>query len=165
MSETLRASIPMNKNPSRDDSALVEALQSMVRYFMRKTSRDVDHFGVSERHFTSQALAKSFASPMNVDLIDEPSLAGLVAVARRGPSIFHFLWEVGATKPYVAATECFFTRLSVLKVRLLWLKLPDLIPVSPRMGPKNGYQPLKEAVFAVLLVSEDGHLEAPEPPR
>ena len=151
------------------ERVLLDAFRNVVRYFMRKTKRDVEQFGVSEVFFTQEALAESFRSPMNAELFVERelqrSLAGLLAAVRRGRVVFQFLWATpDVPEPYVAALELELVRRALLKIRLLWLALPEQIPVSPRIGVINGLEPLKEAVFETLRVHEDGRLEAHQPP-
>lgn len=148
---------------------LLEAFRNVVRYFMLKTKRDVEQFGVSEIFFTQEALAESFRSPMNAELFAERdlrhSLAGLLAAVRRGRVVFHFLWAMpDVPEPYVAALELELARRGLLKIRLLWIALPDQIPVSPRIGVVNGLEPLEEAVFETLRIHQDGRLEALQPP-
>lgn len=142
---------------------LVNALRNVVRYVMRKTKRDIEEYGVKPEFFAPRALDESLASPMNDGMLlqQERSLGAVLDVARRGPVTFRFSWTAPrASTPHIAVVELFFTRCSTLKIRLLWLELPEKVPVSPRIGVIEGRTPLKEAVFDVVRVYEDGRLEA-----
>ncbi|HAM22838.1 MAG TPA: hypothetical protein DCQ04_11300 [Actinobacteria bacterium] len=156
-----------SQNVAQDESrqVLVNAVRNVVRYAMRKMKRDIEQNGVTPELFTPKAFGENLASPMNDGIFPEQerqrSLGALLDVVRRGPVTFHFAWTApGASTPHIAVVELLFAGRATLKIRLLWLALPEKIPVSPRIGVIEGRTPLKEAVFDVVRVYEDGRLEA-----
>ncbi len=146
---------------------LVDSFRDLVRYVMLKTHRDVTKFGVTEGNFSVEAMDTSLAARSNAEIFGRgtPSLARLLKKAR-GPSLtFHFYWKTPvAQEPLEATFGLSYERDGDLKVRLLWLGLPELIPISPRLGAVEGRKPLEEAVAELLRIHRDGRL-APYPPE
>ena len=52
-----------------------------------------------------------------------------------------------------------------LRVRLLWLGLPERIPISPQMPEADEVKPLEEAVSELVRVRNHGQLEPYSPPQ
>jgi hypothetical protein len=77
---------------------------------------------------------------------------------------FHFYWKASATREsFEAAFGLSYEPDGDLKVRLLWLGLPEKVPISPRVGVIEGRKPFEEAVAELLRLHRDGRL-APYPP-
>ncbi len=144
---------------------LVDTFRNLVRYALLKTNRDVAKLGVTPSNFSVEAMDESLAARSNGEIFGR----GAVSVARllkkaRGPSLtFHFYWKAPAARePLEAAFGLSYEPDGDLKVRLLWLGLPERVPISPRVGVVDGRKPLEEAV-AELLRFKGGRL-APYPP-
>ncbi|PRQ00466.1 hypothetical protein ENSA7_59600 [Enhygromyxa salina] len=148
---------------------LINSFRNTVRYAMRKMKLDCEQHGVTEAFFNLDAFDQSLRLPVNAEVCgaggQQASLIDLLTAVRRDPVTFHFAWTRHAVAtPHSAAFEMFLTRSGALKVRLLWLALPDMFPVSPRIGIIDGRAPLKEAVFDLLQVRSDGRIEVfPDP--
>jgi hypothetical protein len=143
---------------------LADTFRNLVRYALLKTYRDVTKFGVTPVYFSVEAMDESLAARPNAEIFGggAPSLKTLLKKAR-GPSLsFHFYWRAPASRePLEAAFDLSYED-GDLKVRLLWLGLPERIPISPRIGVLDGRKPLEEAVIE-LLRFKGGRL-APYPP-
>ncbi len=146
--------------------ALVTSFEELARCAVRMTNRDPRRLGVLPEHFTVQALEESVVAEANARLFHPgpPSPKALLAKARRSPTTFLFLWRApGFPEPLQAAFELSFERRG-LRNRLLWLGLPEKVPISPRVGIIDGRVPLEEAVTEVLRVRPDGGIEQYPPP-
>jgi hypothetical protein len=84
-----------------------------------------------------------------------------------GPSLtFHFYWKApAAQEPLEAVFGFSYEADGDLKVRLLWLGLPERVPISPRIGVVDGRKPLEEAVAELLRFLKDGRLTPYPPPK
>ena len=148
---------------------LVDTFRNLVRYALLKTNRDVAKLGVTPSNFSMEAMDESLAARSNAGILGEPgglSLAGLLEKAHKHkPSLtFQFYWKApAARKPLDAAFGLSYEPDGDLKVRLLWLGLPEQVPISPRVGVVDGRKPLEEAVSELLRFHGDGWL-APYPP-
>jgi len=145
---------------------LVDTFRNLVRYVLLKTNRDVAKLGVTASNFSGEAMNESLASRSNAEIFGErgvPSLRRLLEKAH-GPSLtFHFYWKTPAARdPLEAAFDLSYEPDGDLKVRLLWLGLPEQVPISPRVGVVDGRKPFEEAVAELLRVHGDGRL-APYP--
>jgi len=136
---------------------LVDTLRNLAHYALRKTRRDAEALGVTPACFTVAALTESFSAG------GIPSTAALVERARQGALELSFRWS--ASGPLQASFELSVEPRGDLKVRLLWLALPEKVPISPRVGVVDGRKPLQEAVTELLRVREGGRLESYPPPR
>jgi hypothetical protein len=145
---------------------LVDTFRNLVRYALLKTDRDVEKLGVTPGNFSVEAIDESLAARANAGIFGErgaPSMTRLLKKAR-GPSLtFHFYWKAPvAREPLEAAFGLSYEPDGDLKVRLLWLGLPERVAISPRVGVVDGRKPLEEAVLE-LLRFKGGRL-APYPP-
>ena len=145
---------------------LAEAFCDLVRYALLKTRRNVDLLGVTARNFTVAAVDESLAAGANAAISGEhgaPTVERLLKRAARSPLTFHFYWKVARDgSPLEAAFDLSYEE-GDLKVRLLWLDLPERVPVSPLIGAIEGRKPLEEAVSMLLRV-ERGRLSPYPPP-
>lgn len=150
---------------ANNKQVLADSFRDLVRYAMLKTNRDMTKFGVTEGNFSVEAMDESLAARSNAEIFGwgAPSMARLLKKAR-GPSLtFHFYWKAPAARePLEAAFGLSYERDRDLKVRLLWLGLPERVPISPRVGIVDGRKPLEEAVMQLLRIHR-GRL-APYPP-
>ncbi len=145
---------------------MADCFRDLVRYVLLKTHRDMETSGASAACFTPRAMEENLRSRANAGIFGErePSVVTLMERARDPDLIFHFAWKApGAKVPFGAEFGLGFED-DDLKVRLLWLDLPSLLPGSPRPGPARGRGPLEEAVTRLLRVSGDGRLEPYPPP-
>jgi hypothetical protein len=141
---------------------LLDTFRNLVRYALLKTNREVGKLGVTQENFSVEAMDKSLTALSNTGIFGEQ---GVVSISRllekaHGPSLsFHFCWKVrGAREPLEAAFGLSYEPDGDLKVMLLWLGLPEHVPVSPRAGIIEGRTPLKEAVTELLRFHGDGRL-------
>jgi len=168
---------------------LVDTFRDLVRYALLKTHRDVVKLGVTPGSFSVEAINSSLAARANAGIFTEasaPSLKALLEKARE-PSLifhgcthaeadgvmkaegvlltFHFYWEApNVGEPLEAAFTFSYEPDGDLRVALLWLGLPERIPISPQAGAVGGLKPLEEAVRELLRVLEHGQLAAYPPP-
>lgn len=146
---------------------LADTYRNLVRYAMLKTHRDVIKFGVTPDNFSVEAMDKSLSAPANAEIFGKRSAASvtnLLKEAHKPSLIFHFYWKSPAARePLEAAFGLSYERDGDLEVRLLWLCLPERIPISPRESMVDGRKPLEEAVTELLRFIEKGRL-APYPP-
>ncbi len=145
---------------------LADAFRDLVRYAMLKTNRDGTKFGVTEDNFSVKAMDESLAASANAGITGERSAVSVKRLLKKAhePSLtFHFYWKAPAARePLEAAFGLSYEPDGDLKMRLLWLGLPEQVPISPLIGIVDGQKPLEEAV-AELLRSKGGRL-APYPP-
>jgi hypothetical protein len=147
--------------------ALASSFRDLARYALRKTKRDERMLGVRPEYFTVVAIEESLAAEANAGIFGSgaPSLKALLAKAKRSPITFLFHWTAHGV-PRRAAFELSYAESDWgVKVRLLWLGLPEKVPVAPRVGIIDGRQPLEEAVFQLLRVGDDGGIEPYPPPE
>ena len=146
---------------------LVGTFRSLVRYALLKTNRDVEKLGVTSANFSVEAMDESLAAPVNAGIIRGRGalpLARLLKKARGQSLTFHFYWKAPvAREPLEAAFGLSCEPDRDLKVRLLWLGLPERVPISPREGIVDGRKPLEEAVIELLRFIKGGGI-APYPP-
>jgi hypothetical protein len=151
-----------------DKQVLVDTFRNLVRYAMLKTYRDVVKFGVTASSFSVEAVDENLAARANAEAFGRgvPSLKTLLKKAH-GPSLtFRFYWKAPATgEPLEAAFGLSYEPGGDLKVGLLWLGLPERVPISPRVGVVDGRKPLEEAVFELLRFLKSGRLAPYPPPR
>ena len=147
-----------------NEQVLVDTFRNLVRYALLKTNRDVENLGVTADNFSMEAMDESLAARANADILGEKSarsMTNLLKKARRQSLTFHFCWKAPvAREPLEAAFDLSYED-GDLKVRLLWLGLPERVPISPSLEAVNGRKPLEEAVFERLRF-EKGRL-APYP--
>lgn len=145
---------------------LIDTFRNLVRYALLKTNRDVEKLGVTPSNFSVEAMDESLAARSNAEIFGERgalSLTRLLEKAHEPSLTFHFYWKAPAARePLEATFGLSYEPDGDLKVRLLWLGLPERVPISPRIGVVDGRKPLEEAV-AELLRSKGGRL-APYPP-
>ncbi len=146
---------------------LADTFRNLVRYALLTTRRDVAKFGVTPGSFSVEAMDASLAARANAGIFGQqvpPSLKALLKEAHEPSLTFHFYWMAPTTREQlVAAFGLSYEPDGDLEVRLLWLGLPERIPISRRVGVINGLKPLEEAVAELLRVPEVGRL-APYPP-
>jgi hypothetical protein len=146
---------------------LVDTFRNLVRYALLKTNRDVAKLGVTPSNFSVEAMDESLAARPNAGIFGERGALSLTRLLEKanGPSLtFHFYWKApAARKPLEAAFGLSYEPDGDLKVRLLWLGLPEQVPISLRVGVVDGHKPLEEAVAELLRFRGGGRL-APYPP-
>ncbi len=146
---------------------LDDTFRDLVRYAMLKTYRDMTKFGVTPVNFSVEAMDKSLAAPANAGISGEQRALSVKRLLKKahGQSLnFHFYWKAPASQePLEAVFGLSYEPDGDLKVRLLWLGLPERVPISPRVGVVDGPKPLEEAVTELLRFIEGGRL-APYPP-
>ena len=146
---------------------LAHTFRNLVRYALRKTRRDVEKFGVTPSSFSIEAMDESLTAHANSGIFgaqSAPSVKTLLNRAHEPSLTFHFFWKAPtAPEPLEVAFALSYDRDGNLEVRLLWLGLPERVPISPSVGAVGGLKPLAEAVFELLRVREGGRL-APYPP-
>lgn len=148
---------------------LVDAFRNLVRYALLKINREVGKLGVAQENFSVEAMDKSLTALSNAGIFGEQgvvSISRLLEKAHEPSLTFHFYWKVpGAREPFAAAFGLSYEPDGDLKVMLLWLGLPEQIPISPRAGIIEGRTPLKEAVAELLRVHGDNRFTPYPPPR
>ncbi len=148
---------------------LVDTFRNLVRYALLKTNRDVARLGVTPSNFSVEAMDESLAARSNVEIFGERDALSLTRLLEKahGPSLtFHFYWKAPAARePLEAAFGLSYEPDGDLKVRLLWLGLPERVPISPRVGVVSGRKPLEEAVAELLRFHRNGRLAPYPPPR
>jgi hypothetical protein len=148
---------------------LVDTFRNLVRYALLKTNREVGKFGVTQEIFSVEALDKSLAALSNAGIFGKQGAVSIKRLLEKahGQSLsFHFYWKVrGAREPLEAAFGLSYEPDGDLKVMLLWLGLPEQVPVSPRAGIIEGRTPLEEAVAELLGFHGDGRFMPYPPPR
>lgn len=146
---------------------LVDTFRNLVRYALLKTNRDVERLRVTPGSFSVEAMDESFAARPNAEIFGRgaQSVKRLLEKAH-GPSLtFHFYWKAPASREQLEAVfGLSYEPDGDLKVRLLWLGLPERVPISPRVGVIDGRKPLEEAV-AELLRFHQGRLSPYPPPK
>jgi hypothetical protein len=151
----------------RSKQALVDTFRNLVRYALLKTKRDVVRFGVTPGNFSVEAIDSSLAAHANTGIFGTyvvPSLKVLLRKAHEPSLTFHLYWIAPtAREPLKAAFSLSYKPDGDLQVRLLWLDLPERIPISRSAGMTGGPNPIEEAVMELLRVLEGGRL-APYPP-
>ena len=145
---------------------LVDTFRNLVRYVLLKTNRDVAKLGVTVSNFSVEAMNESLAARSNAEIFGEQGVLSLTKLMEKahGPSLtFHFYWKAPAVRePLEAAFDLSYEPDGDLKVKLLWLGLPEQVPISPRVGVIDGRKPFEEAVTELLRFHGDGRL-APYP--
>jgi hypothetical protein len=146
---------------------LVDTFRNLVRYAMLKTNRDVTKFGVTPGNFSVEAVDESLAARANAGISGERGPLSVTRLLEKayGPSLtFYFYWKAPVARELLEAVfGLSYEPDGDLKVRLLWLGLPERVPISPRIGVVDGRKPLEEAVAELVRFTEDGRL-APYPP-
>ncbi len=154
---------------TNNKQVLVDTFRDLVRYAMLKTYRDVVKFGLTPDNFSVKALDESLIARANAGIFGERSVHSmkrLLDKARGASLTFHFYWKAAvAQDPLEAAFGLSYEPDGDLKVRLLWLGLPERVPISPREGVVDGRKPLEEAVTQLLRFTKGGRLESYPPPR
>ncbi len=148
---------------------LADTFRNLVRYALLKTNRDVMKLGVMPSNFSVEAMDESLVAQANAGIFGERSVPSMTRLLKKahGPSLtFHFYWKAPvAREPLEAAFDLSYEPDGDLKVRLLWLALPERVPISPRIGVVDGRRPLEEAVAELLRVIKGGQLAPYPPPR
>ncbi len=154
---------------SNNKQVLVDTFQNLVRYALLKTHRDPAKLGVTAINFSTDAMGDSLAALSNSWISGKHgplSVTRLLEKARGSSLTFHFYWKASAAgQPLEAAFSLSYEPDGDLKVSLLWLGLPEKVPISPRIGIVDGRKPLEEAVTELLRILEDGQLAPYPPPR
>lgn len=148
---------------------LADTFRNLVRYALLTTNRDVVKLGVTPSSFSVEAMDSSLAARANAGIFGEhsaPSLNTILEKAHKPSLTFTFYWKAAtAREPLQAAFALSYEKDGDLKVRLLWLGLPERVPISPGVGVVGGLKPLEEAVLELLRVLKGGRLAAYPPPR
>jgi len=168
--QSFREMSKMSTNADADNKqVLVDTFRNLVRYALLKTNRDLVKLGVTPSGFSLEAMDESLAARANAGIFGERSARSLTRLLEKAhdPSLtFHFYWKApSAREPLEAAFALSYEPAGDLKARLLWLGLPERVPISPRVGVIDGRKPLEEAVFELLRVLKDGRLAPYPPPR
>jgi len=168
LSDTERKGTEPTADPNvSNKQVLVDTFRNLVRFALLKTHRDVENLGVTPSNFSVEAMDESLAACASTGILGEKSarsLTNLLKKARRQSLTFHFYWRAPvAREPLEAAFDLSYEDGDV-KVRVLWLALPERVPISPRLEAVDGRKPLEEAVFE-LLRFEKGRLAPYPPPR
>ncbi len=156
---------PGTDSDAGNKQVLADTFRDLVRYAMLKTYRDMTKFGVTPDNFSVEAMVKSLAATANAGISGERralSVKRLLEKAHGQSLTFHFYWKAPAAKEPLEAAFGLSYKDEDLKVRLLWLGLPEKVPISPLVGIVEGRKPLEEAV-QILLRFRKGRL-APYPP-
>jgi hypothetical protein len=147
---------------------LVDTFRNLVRYALLKTKRDGVTLGVAPESFSVEAMDESLAARSNAAISGEQGAQSLTRLLEKahGPALtFYFYWKAPAIRePLTAVFGLSYKTDGDLEVRLLWLGLPEQIPISPRIGVINGRRPLEEAV-AELLRFQGDRLTPYSPPQ
>jgi len=161
--ETQPAADPVVNNKQ----VLVDTFRDLVRYAMLKTHRDVTKFGVTPNSFSVEAMDKSLAAPANAAISGERGILSMPKLLKKAhePSLtFYFYWQAPvAQEPLEAAFGLSYEPDGDLKARLLWLGLPERVPISPLVGVVEGRKPLEEAVQTLLLFRKGRLTPYPSP--
>jgi hypothetical protein len=148
---------------------LLDTFRNLVRHALLKTNREVGKLGVTQENFSVEAMDKSLTALSNAGIFGEQgglSISSLLEKAHEPSLTFHFYWKVpGAREPFEAAFGLSYEPDGDLKVMLLWLGLPEQVPISPRAGIIEGRTPLEEAVAELLRFHGDGRFIPYPPPR
>jgi hypothetical protein len=146
---------------------LARTFGNLVRYALRKTHRDAAKLGVTPGSFSVEAMDESLAAHTNAGIFEKqgaPSLNTLLKKAREPSMMFHFYWKDSiARMPMEAVFALSYQPDGDLEARLLWLGLPERVPISSRVGVFGHLRPIEEAVAELLRPLEDGRI-APYPP-
>ena len=145
---------------------LADTFYHLVRYALRKVRRDTDMLGVTANNFTVAAMGESLAASTNTGIYGERSestVATLLKKARQSSLPFRFYWRGAKDGSSLCATFRLSYEAGDLKVELLWLGLPEIVSISPRVQPVDDRKSLEEAVFELLVV-KSGRLSAYTPP-
>jgi hypothetical protein len=145
---------------------LADTFYHLVRYALLKIRRDTDMLGVAGSNFTAAAMGESLAASTNAGICGERSestVATLLEKARQSSLPFRFYWKGAKDGSSLCATFRLSYEAGDLKVELLWLGLPEIVPISPRVRAIDDRKPLEEAVFELLVV-KSGRLSAYAPP-
>jgi hypothetical protein len=161
------SSQPRVGSEASSKQALLDAFRNTVRYALLKTRRDVAAHGVVPARFTVEALDDSLGAPENAAAFAEaPSrtIKAIVERARTGPVTCLFRWRPAPGRDWLRARFQLTLEPHWLDVRLLWLELPEKVPVAPSVGEIDGRKPIAEAVAQKLELLPDGNLAiAPQP--
>jgi len=145
---------------------LADTFYHLVRYALLKLRRDTDMLGVTANNFTAAAVGESLAASANAEIYGErrgPTTATLLKKTRQSSLLFRLYWKGAKDGCSPWATFRFSYEAGDLKVELLWLGLPETVPISPRVRAIDDRKPLEEAVFELLVVKR-GRLSAYAPP-
>jgi hypothetical protein len=158
---------PMSPPPAGPEAtsqqALVDAFRTTVRYALLKTRRDVATYGVSPSRFTPEALAESLRAKENADAFSDPAAPSVLSMVKRtegGPVTLLFRWQPAEGQTELRAAFRLTKEPHAWDVRLLWLELPQKVPVAPSVGEIDGQKPIEEAVFQKLELRPDGSVAA-----
>jgi len=140
---------------------LVDAFRALVKDAMVALDRSPEQYGVTPASFDLASLNKSFSAPGNTDLFigREPSLRAILDIVNTGPVRFTFYWNAPKTSEPHEAVFDIFNADGDLKIRLVWIALPEKVPVSPRVGVIDGRKPVPWAITILLKVLSGGRLE------
>jgi hypothetical protein len=145
---------------------LVDTFRNLVCYALLKIRRDVAKFGVTPGNFSVGAMNGSLGAHANAGIFGPhiaPSLNVLLRKAHEPPLTFHLYWMAPTiADPLEAVFALSYEPDGDLEVRLLWLGLPERLPISRSAAVAGGPQLIEEAVTELLRVLEDGRL-APYP--
>ena len=150
-----------------DKQVLADTFRNLVRYALLKTNRDVEKLGVTPGNFSVEAMDKSLAASANTGILGEGSARSIKRLLKKahGQSLaFYFYWKAPVAREPLEAAFGLSDEDGDLKVRLLWLGLPERVPISPRLEVVDGRKPFEEAVFE-LLRFEKGRLSPYPPPK
>ena len=145
---------------------MADTFCNLVRYALRKIKRDADLLGVNSNTFSVASIDDSLTDSGNSATSSGEKLLTITALlkkTRHSSLTFQFYWKaVQSTSPLIATFEL-SREAGDLKVRLLWLALPEKYPISPKVGIIDGRQPLEEAITELLVIKR-GHILAYPPP-
>jgi len=156
---------PMNYY-TESETVLVNAFRQLIDNALGRIERNPEMYGVTSSIFSVEALKDSFFDPRNKGIFvdDTPSLNAMLEIVETKPLQFTFFWKSEKdSKQFEAVFDIFKDRKS-LRIRLMWLNLPEKIPISPRVGIIEGRKPIPEAISTILRLFPGGRLESYLPP-
>ncbi len=160
------SSKPDTDADANNKQVLADTFRDLVRYAMLKTHRDVTKFGVSPGNFSVEAMDESLAAPANATISGERGTLSVTRLLQKAhePSLtFSFYWKAPVAREPLEAALGLSYEDGDLKVRLLWLGLPERVPISPLVGVVEGRKPLEEAVQMLLRIRKGRLLPYPPP--
>ncbi len=154
---------------ARNKQVLVDTFYHLVCFPLLRSYRDLEMLGVTQGSFSVDALNSSLSARANAEIFAghmTPTIKMLLQKARKPDLIFHFYWTLPtAREPLEGVFGISYVPSGDLKVRLLWLGLPERIPISPQAGVIDGRKPLEESVHTLVRVLKHGQLEPYPPPQ
>ncbi|MBF0234160.1 MAG: hypothetical protein HQK65_14150 [Desulfamplus sp.] len=158
----------MSNNDKHESKViLVNAFRVLVKDAMVALKRSPEKYDITPACFNLAALNKSFSASSNSGIFvgRPPSLESMLDSVKTTPLCFTFYWDgLKASNHYEAVFDILVDD-GDLKIRLVWLSLPEKVPVSPRVGVIDGRKPIPWAIKILLKVLSNGCLEPYSDPK